>query len=98
MNNVLVLYTMQGCPYCSMMKDKLNEESIKYIERDIDQHKQEYDLFVEVTENDYLPSFMVIETPTNNPKSHLFAPERDFNEIDDGLKIIKQYFKGKSED
>lgn len=84
---------MRGCPYCVMIKDKLNEGSIKYVERDIDKHKKEYDLFVEVTNNDYLPSFMIIESPMDKPKTHLFAPERDFNEIDEGVKIIREYFK-----
>jgi glutaredoxin len=93
MDKVLILYTMKGCPYCTMIKEKLDEEKIDYIERNIDDHKDEYDLFVEVTENDFLPSFMIIESPMNNPKTKLFAPERDFNEIDEGVEIIREYFK-----
>jgi glutaredoxin len=53
MDKLLILYTMDGCPFCQMMKEKLIESNISYYERDIDEHKDEYDLFVESTENDY---------------------------------------------
>ncbi len=81
---------MDGCPFCSMMKDKLNEEQIKFYERDIDEHKDEYDMFVEITENDYVPAFMIIESEDGNPKSNLYAPDRDFNDIETGVNIIKE--------
>ena len=46
MDNLVILYTMKGCPFCQMMKEKLTESMIDYHERDIDDHKDEYDLFV----------------------------------------------------
>lgn len=93
MDKILVLFTMKGCPYCEIMKEKLNENEIDFVDRDIDEYSEEYDLFVEVTENDFVPSFMIIESPEKNPKTHLYAPERDFNELDDGIKIIKEHLK-----
>ena len=93
MDKILIVFTMKGCPYCDMMKEKLVNENITFFERDIDEHKDEYDIFVEVTENEYVPSFMIIETDQDKPKSHLFAPERDYNEIDEGVEIIKEHFK-----
>jgi glutaredoxin len=93
MDKVVVLFTMEGCPYCEMMKNKLSEEKLLFIERDINKHKEEYDMFVEITENDFVPAFMIIESPQDNPQSYLFAPERDFNEIDEGVEIIREYFK-----
>jgi glutaredoxin len=93
MDKVVVLFTMEGCPYCEMMKNKLSEEKLLFIERDINEHKEEYDMFVEITENDFVPAFMIIESPQDNPQSYLFAPERDFNEIDEGVEIIREYFK-----
>lgn len=93
MDKLLVVFTMKGCPFCDMMKEKLNENEIEFVERDIDEHSEEYDLFVEVTENEYVPSFMIIEDIKGNPNTKLYAPERDFDEIDDGVKIIKEQFK-----
>ena len=93
MDKLLVVFTMKGCPFCDIMKEKLNENEIEFVERDIDEHSEEYDLFVEVTENEYVPSFMIIEDIKDNPNTKLYAPERDFDEIDDGVKIIKEEFK-----
>jgi glutaredoxin len=90
MSKLVILYTMKGCPFCDMMKDKLNENKIEFHVRDIDQHKDEYDLFVELTENEYVPAFMIINEPPEDPNPKLFAPERDFDEIDDGVEIIKK--------
>ena len=83
---------MNGCPYCVQMKDKLVESDIFFVERDIDEYKDEYDMFVEITENDFVPSFMIVESPDELPKSYLYAPERDFDEIDEGVEIIKEHF------
>lgn len=93
MDKLLVVFTMKGCPFCDMMKDKLVENKIVFVERDINEHSEEYDLFVEVTENEYVPSFMIIEDINGTPKTKLYAPERDYDEIDDGIKIIKEEFK-----
>ena len=93
MDKVVILFTMEGCPYCTQMKEELNKLNLEYIERDINEHEEEYDLFVEVTENDYVPAFMIIEQPEGDAKTHLFAPERDFHEIEDGVKIIKEHLE-----
>ncbi len=43
----VVLYSMNGCPFCDQMKDLFGESKIDYIRRDIDEHEREYDNFVE---------------------------------------------------
>ena len=81
---------MNGCPFCQMMKDRLIEEKINFYERDIEEHSDEYNMFVEITENDYVPAFMIIEGENNNlPTTTLYAPDRDFNDLDEGIEIIK---------
>ena len=90
MDKIVILFTMEGCPFCGMMKDMLNESEITFYERDIDVHKDEYELFVEVTENDMIPAFMIIEGGgEENPITSLYAPERDFNSLEEGIDIIK---------
>lgn len=90
MDKHLILFTMKGCPYCEQLKQKLNEEKLEFVERDIDENSEEYDLFVEITENEYVPAFMIIEDDGKNPSSKLFAPDRDFNSLDEGVEIIKK--------
>ena len=94
MDKIVILFTMEGCPYCVQMKDQLTESNINFVERDIDEHKDEYDMFVEITENEYVPAFMIVESPdTDDHKSYLYAPERDYNEIEEGVAIIKEHFE-----
>lgn len=92
MDKLVILFTMEGCPYCVQMKDQLKESNIDFVERDINEHKDEYDMFVEITENDFVPAFMIVESPdTDDHKSYLYAPERDYEEIEDGVSIIKEH-------
>ena len=93
MDKITVLFTMKSCPFCVMLKEMLDKEDIIYVDRDIEEFEEEYDMFVEITENEFVPAFMIVESPDESPKSYLFAPERDFNEISDGIEIIKEHFK-----
>lgn len=94
MDKLVILFTMEGCPYCVQMKDQLKESDIDFVERDIEEHKDEYDMFVEITENEFVPAFMIVESPdTDDHKSYLYAPERDYNEIEEGVAIIKEHFE-----
>lgn len=88
----VILYSMEGCPWCSQMKDALKAENIEYRERNIDVYKKEYDKFVEATQNEYVPAFMLFETDgksINNVK--LMAPERDYDDIPEAVQKVKSY-------
>lgn len=85
---------MKGCPWCLEMKNTLKESKIKFIERDIDKHKDEYDLFVEATGNDYVPAFMLFTTEGEDTKNvKLIAPDRDYQDISEALIKVKEYLK-----
>jgi len=81
------------------MKNILDENNIVYSEKDIDEHKEEYDLFVEATDNDYIPSFMLLELDmiseselSEKPKKvKLLAPDRDFQELEEALEMVKKF-------
>jgi glutaredoxin len=91
MDKLLLVYTMKGCPHCVDFKKILDENKVDYYERDVDEYQEEYDLFVEITENEYVPAFMIVESPEENPNTLLFAPDRDFKDFEEGLKIIKEH-------
>ena len=75
-----------------MMKESLSEAKVKYNERDIDDYKEEYDLFVEATGNEYLPALMLLTVEGNEAKNvTLLAPERDFQEIHEAVDKVKEY-------
>ena len=93
MDKLLILFTMKGCPHCETMKKQLKESNIQFEVRDIDEHEDEYQMFVEITENEFVPAFMIVESPdTDDHKSYLYAPDRDYDEIEDGVAIIKEHF------
>jgi len=50
-------------------------------------------MFVEITENEYVPAFMLIENPETEPISELYAPERDYDDLEDGVGIIKEWLE-----
>ena len=60
MDKVLILFTMEGCPFCDIMKEQLNELDVDYVVRDINEYEEEYDMFVEITENAPLDFFMYL--------------------------------------
>jgi glutaredoxin len=94
MEQYIVVFSMKGCPFCDMLKNSLNEQKIEFIDRDIVEHEDEYDMFVKsVGGNEFVPAFMIIETDGKKTISGLYAPERDFNKIEEGLQIIKEQYK-----
>jgi hypothetical protein len=75
------------------MKEMLVNEGIDFVDRDIDDYEEEYNMFVEITENEYVPAFMLIENPETDPISELYAPDRDYDDLEDGVGIIKEWLK-----
>jgi glutaredoxin len=90
MDKFVVLFTMKGCSHCQELKQMLDEQKLDYVERDIHEHEDEYQLFTEITENEYVPAFMVITDDQDNPSSKLFTPDRDFISLEEGVEIIKK--------
>ena len=90
---VAVVYTMKGCPFCTMIKEELEKEDIPFIERDIQEYEEEYDEFSRVTENEYVPALMLLTLDENDDASNvkLLAPDRDFQDIFEGVSIAKKY-------
>jgi len=89
----IIVYTMKGFPFCVDFKDILIREGIEFFDRDIDEYKDEYDIFVEVTGNDMIPSLLVIEGDEEKHESFLYAPERNYNELTEAVDIIKVHQK-----
>ena len=82
---------MKGCPHCVEFKELLTKEGIEFFDRDIDEYKEEYDLYSEITDNDMIPALLIIEGDEENHKSFLYAPDRDYNELNEALDIIKRH-------
>ena len=85
---------MKTCPHCTDFKQMLKDNDIQFYDRDIDEYSDEFDMFIELTGKDYVPAFMLVdESESDEPIPMLFAPEVDFNELEEGLQIIKKFLK-----
>ena len=94
MDKIAVIFTMKGCPHCVILKEMLEDENIDYVDRDIYEFEEEYNMFVEATGSDYVPAFMLVEDfESETPITDLFAPDRDFQDIHEGLTIIKEFYE-----
>jgi len=56
----LVVFSMEGCPHCQEFKKILSESNVEFVNRDIHEYSDEYQLFSEV-KNDLVPAFMIID-------------------------------------
>jgi glutaredoxin len=90
---VTVLFTMKGCPFCTSIKEEFKKNNIDYIERDIHESEEEYNQFVELTENEFIPAMMLLTIDENEKTSNikLLAPDRDFQDIYEGVEMVKSY-------
>lgn len=85
---------MKGCSHCTDFKQMLNDNKIHFYDRDIDEYSDEFDIFIELTGKDYVPAFMLVdESESDESIPMLFAPEVDFNELEEGLLIIKKFLE-----
>ena len=71
----------------------LKKNDIFYIDRDIHEFEDEYDTFVEATDNEYVPAMMLLTLDDNENASDvmLLAPDRDFQDIYEGVNLVKEY-------
>lgn len=90
---VTVLFTMKGCPFCTSIKEEFKKHNIDYVERDIHENESEYNQFVELTENEFIPAMMLLTIDENEKTSNikLLAPDRDFQDIYEGVEMVKSY-------
>lgn len=87
----VIVFTMKGCPYCVEFKDMLNESGIEFYDRDIHEYDDEYALFTKITENEFIPSIMIVEKTEQGNQSYFYAPERDFQELTEAVEKVKKH-------
>ena len=89
----VIVYTMEGCPFCVQFKELLTKEGIEFFDRDIEKYKDEYDTFSKITENDMIPALLIIEGDGKDYDSYLYAPDRNYNELSEAVDIINNHRK-----
>jgi len=59
---------------------------VRDIDKDIDIHKQDWDIVSDSTGVDYVPTVLVVDSETETGR--LLAPDRDFDEVSECLQHI----------
>lgn len=83
-----IIFTLNDCPYCFELKKTLSDLSIPFHDVEITKNKKLWDFIVSQTEQDLLPTVLI---HTNNQGDGLvYVPERDFQDLDEIIEIIKK--------
>tara|TARA_B100001094_G_C17702506_1_gene563403 strand:- start:59 stop:592 length:534 start_codon:yes stop_codon:yes gene_type:complete len=79
----VVLYTKETCPYCISFKKQLDDEGIKYTEKEIEQEgvREEFNKMAALTGQAVFPTIL-----TND---NYLIPNRDFRGMPQGVQMIK---------
>jgi glutaredoxin len=92
MKKNLVIFTMDGCPYCANLKNSLNELSIDFVEINVDYNQQIWEQVVQQTKQNVLPMVYFQIDDSNN--GEIYIPGTHYEEEEEIINIIKEEFKG----
>ena len=90
MKEKITIYTSKTCVYCNQVKSKLKESSIKFIEKDIAESKEEWEEVYNLTAN---PT-----TPTIEIGGDFLISGRDFQQPEHLIDAISNFKKSKYDD
>jgi glutaredoxin len=83
----IYVFTLNNCPYCQELKDKLNESSISFHDVEISKNKELWQSIVVQTGYDLLPSVFIRNE--NDIDGLIYTPGRDFQDLNEIIEIIK---------
>ena len=81
MSKKVLIFTMEGCPWCTKLKEQLDDAGIEYVARDVDEYSTMYDKFVEITDSELLPALLI--------GKQALVPQKSFNTIDEAVSTVQ---------
>jgi len=85
----ILIFTLEGCPHCVSLKNKLLELKINFIEVDILKNEELWNQVHQQTKHNTVPTiFFKMQGTDSGP---VFAPGRDFQNEDEIVEIIKKH-------
>jgi glutaredoxin len=85
----IIVFTLDGCSHCVILKSKLNEETIPFTEIEITLNEKIWDKVVEQTGHNVLPTvFIKYEDTDTGP---VFIPGKDYESPEDLIPKIKNH-------
>ena len=89
MSNKIIVFTLNGCGHCSVLKKQLNKDNIEFTEIEVSKNKEIWDQVVKQTGHNSLPTvFISLNGEDDGP---VYVPGRYYQDKDEIVKIIKTY-------
>ena len=85
MEKEIIVYTNSTCGACKVMKETLNKEKIKFVEKLITKHQEEWNLVTYITGLNMFPTISVGED--------YFIPGRDYHQPQQIVEYLKNIDK-----
>jgi glutaredoxin len=97
---MIIIFTLHGCPACKELKTNLDKNGYEYIDIDIEEYSLVWEEVVKTTNLDIVPTILLKETSDDGvydeeKKSILYIASVDFNNIDEAIGLIENYFTNK---
>lgn len=79
------IYTIDGCPYCTELKEMLTKDNIEFVEVNVDleENQIEYNELNRITKSDDVPIIRV--------GKNLLVPNISFQSINEAATLTKQF-------
>jgi glutaredoxin len=89
MSNKIIVFSLNGCGHCLVLKKQLNDDNIEFTEIEVSKNSEIWDQVVKQTGHNSLPTvFISLNGEDDGP---VFVPGRDYQDKDEIVKIIKTY-------
>lgn len=91
MKNKIIVFTLNGCAYCDSLKRRLTTHNIPFKEVEVTQNEKLWDIVVQQTGEDYVPTVFVRNEDTD--EGNIYVPDRDFKNEDEIFSIIVKHLQ-----
>lgn len=83
--NKVTIYTMSECPYCTELKNLLEQENIEYRNVDVDlaENQEEFEQILKASKAEEVPILRI--------EKQLFIPNVSFKTIAEAVELTKKF-------
>jgi len=78
----ILVYTMKGCGHCTNLKNKLIENRINFVNKDVNIYESEYEKISKELDTQFLPLVSV--------DGEWLVPEKDFTTINECVEKVSK--------
>lgn len=89
MSDTVILFTLNNCIHCKSLKKRLKNESIHFLEIEINDNQKIWDEVVNQTGHNSLPTIFIRKK--NTETGFVYVAGIDFTSDEEGLNVIKQH-------